>query len=77
MQPSVPSVWQVWPCLALHLPESSQVPGQLSVSAAFFTATQVPASHVVHTPLQSSAAQQLSTGMQLPAPQGLYPSLQS
>ena len=76
MQPE--PVWQVWPRLLLQRPAASQVPGQLSVSSAEVTATQVPVGEqVLQLPGQSAAEQQLACGMQLPVPQGLKPAAHS
>jgi hypothetical protein len=41
------AAWQPWPCLLLHAPVVSQVPGQAPgpVSSWFLTAVQTPLEH--------------------------------
>ena len=65
------------PRLDLQVPLLSQVPGQLSVSSAFLTATQLPPGpeQVWHAPPQSLALQQELFGMQ-ELPHGLKPGAQ-
>jgi hypothetical protein len=53
--PLVPVCWQLCPCLLLHAPAESQVPGQAPgpVSSWFLTAVQTPLEHAWHMPGQS------------------------
>jgi hypothetical protein len=68
------TVLQVCPRLALHAPLPSQVPAQLSVSSAFFTATQLPPGpeQVWQLPVQSLLLQHSELAMHIPL-QGLKP----
>jgi hypothetical protein len=49
------AAWHAWPCLLLHAPVESQVPGQAPgpVSSWFLTAVQTPLEHAWHVPAQS------------------------
>jgi len=53
--PLAPFCWHAWPCLLLHAPVVSQVPGQAPgpVSSWFLTAVQTPLEHAWHMPGQS------------------------
>jgi hypothetical protein len=71
MAPPPQPVPQGWPCLALHVPLPSQLPGQLSVSSALVTATQVPPPPVQAWQVPQLAAPQQWPSTQLPVAQSL------
>jgi hypothetical protein len=51
------TAWQLWPRRLLHEPAMSQVPAQLSLSAAFSTGEQAPVAQVMQVPVHAELQQ--------------------